>query len=65
MPLAFLDPEYPSWRAKQIMLADCDLGEIMILGDSRAASGMMPARWPVPATNLAVGAGNRSRASPR
>jgi hypothetical protein len=57
MPLAFLDPEYPSWRAKQIMLADCDLGEIMILGDSRAASGMMPARWPVPATNLAVGGG--------
>jgi hypothetical protein len=57
MPLAFLDPEYPSWRAKQILLADCDLGHIVILGDSRAASGMMPARWRIKATNLAVGGG--------
>jgi hypothetical protein len=57
MPLAFLDPEYPSWRAKQMLLANCDLGDILILGDSRAASGMMPARWPVLATNLAVGGG--------
>lgn len=57
MPLAFLDPEYPSWRAKQILLAECDLGEIVILGDSRAATGIMPALLPVRATNLAVGGG--------
>jgi hypothetical protein len=57
MPLAFLDPEYPSWRAKQILLANCDLGDILILGDSRAATAMMPARWHVRATNLAVGGG--------
>ena len=57
MPLAFLDPEYPAWRAKQILLADCDLGDILVLGDSRAATGMMPMRWRTPATNLAVGGG--------
>jgi hypothetical protein len=57
MPLAFLDPEYPSWRAKQILLSDCDLGQVLILGDSRAATGMMPSAWPIRATNLAVGGG--------
>ncbi|HEX3994775.1 MAG TPA: hypothetical protein VHX39_26665, partial [Acetobacteraceae bacterium] len=57
MPMAFLDPEYPSWRAKQLLLSSCDLGDTMILGDSRAATAMMPARWRVRATNLAVGGG--------
>src|ERR1700722_18168764 len=57
MPMAFLDPEYPSWRAKQLLLSRCDLGDILILGDSRAATAMMPARWRVLATNLAVGGG--------
>ena len=57
MPMAFLDPEYPSWRAKQLLLASCDLGDMLILGDSRAATAMMPAGWRVRATNLAVGGG--------
>jgi hypothetical protein len=57
MPMAFLDPEYPSWRAKQILLAGCNLGDILILGDSRAATAMMPANWRISATNLAVGGG--------
>jgi hypothetical protein len=57
MPLAFLDPEYPSWHAKQILLAKCDLGDTVILGDSRAATAMMPVRWQSQATNLAVGGG--------
>jgi lysophospholipase L1-like esterase len=57
MPMAFLDPEYPAWRAKQMLLARCDLGEILILGDSRAATAMMPAGWRVRASNLAVGGG--------
>jgi hypothetical protein len=57
MPLAFLDSEYPSWRAKEMLLASCDLGDLLILGDSRAAAGMMPAAWRIRATNLAVGGG--------
>lgn len=57
MPLAFLDPEYPSWHAKRLLLAACDLGDILILGDSRAATGMMPVQWRVRSTNLAVGGG--------
>ena len=57
MPMAFMDAEYPSWQAKQIMLARCDLGETIILGDSRAAADILAARLPVRATNLAVGGG--------
>ena len=57
MPLAFLDPEYPSWLAKQTLLRRCDLGEVLVLGDSRAAVGIIPALLPVKTTNLAVGGG--------
>jgi hypothetical protein len=57
MPLAFLEPEYASWHAKQVLLARCDLGDVLILGDSRANVGIIPARMPVKATNLAVGGG--------
>lgn len=57
MPMAFMDPEYPSWRAKQVMLDHCDLGDAIIVGDSRAAADIIPARLPFKATNLAVGGG--------
>lgn len=57
MPLAYLDPEYPVWRAKLTMLRRCDLGDVLIVGDSRAAVDVMPALLPVKATNLAVGGG--------
>jgi hypothetical protein len=56
-PLAFLDPEYPYWRAKEEMLRRCDLGRVLVLGDSRAAVDIMPARIAVPVANLAVGGG--------
>jgi hypothetical protein len=56
-PLAFLDPEYPYWRAKQALLDRCDLGRVLVLGDSRAAADIMPPRIAVPVTNLAVGGG--------
>lgn len=57
VPLAYLDPEYPAWRAKSALLDRCDIGEVVILGDSRAAVDVIPALLPVPATNLAVGGG--------
>ena len=57
MPLAYLDPEYPSWLAKRDLLQRCDLGEIVVLGDSRAAADVIPAAMPVTTTNLAVGGG--------
>jgi hypothetical protein len=57
MPMAFMDPEYPSWRAKEILLDRCDLGEGLVLGDSRAAADILPQRLPFPITNLAVGGG--------
>ena len=57
MPMAFMDTEYASWRAKQLMLDRCDLGEAIILGDSRAAADIIPARLPMQTSNLAIGGG--------
>ena len=56
-PLAFLDPEYPYWLAKQELLRRCDLGSVLVVGDSRAATDIIPARLGVAVTNLAVGGG--------
>ena len=57
VPIAFMDPEYASWHAKQIMLERCDLGEVIVLGDSRAAVDVIPALLPIKTTNFAVGGG--------
>ncbi len=57
MPLAFLDPEYPAWVAKTRMLARCDLGEVVVVGDSRAAADIVPALIGRITTNLGVGGG--------
>jgi len=56
-PLAYLDPEYPYWLAKQELLQRCNLGTVLLLGDSRAAVDLIPAGLGVTATNLAVGGG--------
>jgi hypothetical protein len=53
-PMAFLDDEFPRWSAKQTMLDGCDLGELTVVGDSRAAVDIMPNALPVPTTNLAL-----------
>jgi hypothetical protein len=57
MKLAYLDPEYPSWLAKRQLLERCDLGEVLVVGDSRAAVDIIPALLGVRTTNLAVGGG--------
>ena len=57
-PLAYLDPEYPAWRAKRVLLDRCELGSVLLLGDSRAAVDVIPALLPVPVSNLAVGGGS-------
>ncbi len=56
-PLAFLDPEYPAWLAKTRFLAACDLGDVVIAGDSRAAADIQPALIATRTTNLALGGG--------
>jgi len=56
-PLAYLDPEYPYWHAKFNLVTRCDLGDVIVLGDSRPAVGILPERLPLRATNLAVGGG--------
>jgi hypothetical protein len=57
MPMAFMEPEYAAWQAKLAMLDRCDVGETLILGDSRAASGILPDRLADRTTNLAIGGG--------
>lgn len=57
MPLAYLDPEYPAWRAKLVLLHRCELGDVLVIGDSRAAVDVMPRLLPLRVTNLAVGGG--------
>jgi hypothetical protein len=57
MPLAFFDPEYAAWAAKEELLARCDVGEVLVVGDSRAAAGIVPALMPRATTNLAMGGG--------
>jgi hypothetical protein len=57
MPMAFMDAEYASFRAKQVMLDRCDLGDVIVVGDSRAAANIIPERLPMRATNLATGGG--------
>lgn len=58
VPLAFLDPEYPPFLAKRELVEHCDLGAVLVLGDSRAAADIMPNRLGVSAANLAVGGGS-------
>jgi len=53
-PMAFLDEEYARWDAKQDMLKACDLGDVLVVGDSRAAVDIAPLRLGVKATNLAL-----------
>ncbi len=55
MKLAFLDPEYAAWSAKQQLVADCDLGSVLVLGDSRAGAGIMPTRLSMRSANISVG----------
>ncbi len=56
-PLAFLDPEYAAWAAKAHFLTTCNLGDVVIAGDSRAAADIQPALLKTPTTNLALGGG--------
>ena len=57
MQMAYLDPEYAFWRARQDLVQSCDLGQMLILGDSRATAGILPDAMPLRTTNLAMGGG--------
>jgi hypothetical protein len=50
----FLESGYPVWKAKHAMLHNCDLGKLVVFGDSRADSSVIPQRLPVQATNMGL-----------
>lgn len=56
-PIAFLESGYPSWVAKSTMLRNCQLGSIAFFGDSRLDAGIVPALFPVAASNFGLPAG--------
>ncbi|MEA2738124.1 MAG: hypothetical protein QOH05_1431 [Acetobacteraceae bacterium] len=55
MPMRFLESGYPIWVAKQALLRNCKFGSVLILGDSRAESAIVPAQLPLPAANVTFG----------
>jgi hypothetical protein len=55
MPMAFLESGYPVWVARQTMLRGCDLGDVLILGDSRVDAAVVPTRLSRSGANLAFG----------
>ena len=42
----FQPPEWGAWRERIEMLDNCDLGETVVIGDSRAGSAFLPADFP-------------------
>jgi len=56
-PIAFFESGYASWKAKQAMLDNCQLGQVAFFGDSRLEAGVVPALLPVPSVNFGLPAG--------
>src|SRR4051794_8852287 len=56
-PMAYYEAGYPTWKAKETMLAACQTGQIAFFGDSRLESGVVPGLMPVDAANFGVAAG--------
>lgn len=50
----FLEIDYGAWQAKLGMIDRCDLGDIAILGDSRASIGFIPRYLPALVSNFAL-----------
>ena len=55
MRMWFMEGGYPIWVAKQTMLRSCQLGDVLIIGDSRPEAGVQPKLLSVPAVNLSFG----------
>lgn len=55
----FMDPEWAMWTAKTEIVKQCDQGDTIILGDSRAMAGLIPAVMGDNVTNLALGGGTQ------
>ncbi len=54
--MGYLPSEYASWQGRHALLAGCKLAPTLMLGDSRAAAGLLPSTIGG-STNLALGGG--------
>ena len=54
-PMAFLPSGYPVWAAKKQMLETCDLGAVMLFGDSQLEAGIVSHGLPLVSTNFSAG----------
>ncbi|MEC5387193.1 hypothetical protein VVD49_15800 [Uliginosibacterium sp. H3] len=55
MPMRFLETGYVSWTAKMDLAKTCDMGDLVVIGDSQAEAAINPLGLSVKSTNLAVG----------
>ncbi len=54
-PMAFLPNGYPVWIAKKRMLDACDLGQVVLFGDSQLEAGIVAHGLPLVSTNFSAG----------
>ncbi|MBE6632126.1 MAG: hypothetical protein E7623_05430 [Ruminococcaceae bacterium] len=52
---AYMDPEYPMFKAQLDYIHKRHSNDVIILGDSRAKSGFVPSAFPVETYNLSLG----------
>jgi hypothetical protein len=55
MPMRYLETGYVSWTAKIDLTQACDMGDLVVIGDSQAEAAINPLGLSVKTTNLAVG----------
>lgn len=55
MPMAFLESGYPIWVVKQTSIRQCDLGDVIIIGDSRPESAIAPVHLSISTSNISQG----------
>lgn len=56
-PMCYMSDEYPGFVAKRELLEACDLGQVIVLGDSRPNVAIVPSLLTIPTTNLAFNGG--------
>ena len=61
-PMSYLNSEYPAWAAKMTLAAGPQGGKVVILGDSRAMAGLIPAEIDPRVINLALSGGSAMEA---
>jgi hypothetical protein len=52
LPMTYLDGTYPQWLQRATWLRECELADVVVLGDSKVESAIIPRNMPVATLNL-------------